>query len=77
MTNPLFTGVFGKQIPTGFDYNKKDQTRDPLTFCFCALIEFVGCLTNGTRPCDVFRQKRFYKSDKDKLSLNCKYLKER
>ena len=25
----LFTGVFGKQIPTGFDYNKKDQTRDP------------------------------------------------
>jgi len=54
----LFTGVFGKQIATGFDYNKKDQTKDPRTccaFCSCAFIEFVGCLTNGTRPCGVFR----------------------
>ena len=58
-TRTLFTGGFGKQIPTGFDYNKKDQTKDPRTycaFCCCAFIEFVGCLMNGTRPCDVFRQ---------------------
>jgi hypothetical protein len=55
----LFACVFGKQISTGFDYNKQDQTRDPRTccaFCWCAFIEFVGCLTNGTRRCDVFRQ---------------------
>jgi len=55
----LFTGVFGKQIPTGFDYNKKDQTRNHRTccaFCSCAFIEFVGCLTNGTRLCGIFQQ---------------------
>jgi len=55
----LFTSVFGKQIPTDFDYNKQDQTRDPMTccaFCWCAFIEFVGFLMNGTRPCDIFRQ---------------------
>jgi len=55
----LFTGVFGKQISVGFDYNNKDQTRDPRTccaLCCCAFIKFIGYLTNGTRPCDVFRQ---------------------
>jgi len=56
--NFMFIGVFGKQIPTGFDYNKKDQTRDLMTccaFCPCVFIEFVGCLTNGTRLCGIFR----------------------
>jgi len=55
----MFTGVFGKQILTSFDYNKKDQTRDARTCCayfWCVFIKFVGCLTNGTRPCGAFRQ---------------------
>jgi len=55
----LFAGVFGKQMSTGFDYNKQDQTRDPMTcnaFCWCAFIEFVGCLTNEAKSCGVFRQ---------------------
>ena len=55
----LLTSVFGKLILSGFDYNKNDQTRDPRTCCaFCsyAFIEFLGCLTNRTRPRGVFRQ---------------------
>ena len=72
----MFTGVFGKQILTGFDYNKKDQTRDPRTcceFCCCVFIEFEGCLTNET----VWRLPTGFKSDKGALSLNCRNLKKR